>query len=186
MGKKIALSIRVKPIDLEIMDSDELKSKAQELFEILVRLETDKYDYEQRSISQDYELRELKERQKVQLRQRAIKKGLDPEAFTGKHPPKIRMYSKYERRTDTRTYEDRQKLYEGGWEVIRAEHMESSWRDKYEDWNKRTKAKLPRWFGERPGKRYGEPDSPDQDEEDDDEEEDYEEEFSEEEYEEDE
>merc|ERR1712079_702252 len=95
--KKIALSIRVKPIDLEIMDSDELKSKAQELFEILVRLETDKYDYEQRSISQDYELRELKERQKVQLRQRAIKKGLDPEAFTGKHPPKIRMYSKYER-----------------------------------------------------------------------------------------
>merc|ERR1712241_225289 len=97
--KKIALSIRVKPIDLEVMDSDELKSKAQELFEILVRLETDKYDYEQRSISQDYELRELKERQKVQLRQRAIKKGLDPEAFTGKHPPKIRMYSKSERRT---------------------------------------------------------------------------------------
>ena len=27
--------------------------------------------------------------------------------------PKIRMYSKYERRTDTRTYEDRKKLYEG-------------------------------------------------------------------------
>lgn len=27
--------------------------------------------------------------------------------------PKIRMYSKYERRTDTRTYEDRRKLYEG-------------------------------------------------------------------------
>ena len=27
--------------------------------------------------------------------------------------PKIRMYSKYERRTDIRTYEDRKKLYEG-------------------------------------------------------------------------
>merc|ERR1712156_609893 len=163
--KKIALSIRVKPIDLEIMDSDELKSKAQELFEILVRLETDKYDYEQRSISQDYELRELKERQKVQLRQRAIKKGLDPEAFTGKHPPKIRMYSKYERRTDTRTYEDRQKLYEGGWEVIRAENMEDCWRDKDEEWNKRTKSKLPKWFGERPVRKTGEPDSPDCEEE---------------------
>ena len=192
--KKIALSIRVKPIDFDILDSDELKYKAAELFDIIVKLETDKYDYEQRAGTQDYELRELRERQKVQLRQRAVKKGLDPEAFTGKHPPKIRMYSKYERRTDTRTYEDRQKLYEGGWDLIRAEHMESSWRDKYEDWNKRTKAKLPRWFGERPGKRYGEPDSPDQDGEDvinqvvedDDEEEDYEEEFSEEEYEEDE
>merc|ERR1719500_735864 len=33
-----------------------------------------------------------------------MKKGLDPEALTGKYPPKIRMYSKYERRTDTRTY----------------------------------------------------------------------------------
>ena len=192
--KKIALSIRVKPIDFDILDSDELKYKAAELFDIIVKLETDKYDYEQRAGTQDYELRELRERQKVQLRQRAVKKGLDPEAFTGKHPPKIRMYSKYERRTDTRTYEDRQKLYEGGWDLIRAEHMESSWRDKYEDWNKRTKAKLPRWFGERPGKRYGEPDSPDQDGEDvinqvvedDGEEEDYEEEFSEEEYEEDE
>merc|ERR1712038_2086274 len=188
--KKVALSIRVKPIDLEIMDSDELKSKAQELFEILVRLETDKYDYEQRSISQDYELRELKERQKVQLRQRAIKKGLDPEAFTGKHPPKIRMYSKYERRTDTRTYEDRQKLYEGGWEVIRAENMEDCWRDKYEEWNKRTKSKLPKWFGERPGRKTGEPDSPDCEEEYvdnncDEEEESYdEEEYDEEEYEE--
>merc|ERR1712228_512724 len=47
-------------------------------------------------------------------------KGLDPEAFSGKYPPPIRMYSKYERRTDTRTYDDRKKLYEGGWEVIRA------------------------------------------------------------------
>merc|ERR1719464_1499409 len=28
------------------------------------------------------------------------------------------MYSKYERRTDTRTYEDRRKLYEGGWDVL--------------------------------------------------------------------
>ena len=191
--KKIALSIRVKPMDFEVLDSDELKSKAAELFDIIVKLETDKYDYEQRSCTQDYELRELKERQKVQLRQRAVKKGLDPEAFTGKHPPKIRMYSKYERRTDTRTYEDRQKLYEGGWDVIKAEHMETNWREKYEEWSKRTKAKLPKWFGERPGKKEGEPDSPEgedfedtiEGEEDlEEEEEEYEEEYSEEEYEE--
>merc|ERR1712228_343 len=126
--KKIALSIRIKPLDLESMDSDEMKSKAEELFKVIVQLETDKYDYEQRKVTQDYELQELKERQKAQLRQKALKKGLDPEAFSGKYPPMIRMYSKYERRTDTRTYEDRKKLYEGGWEVIRAESLDAIWK----------------------------------------------------------
>merc|ERR1712242_638956 len=131
---KMALSIKIKPLDLEALDSDELKHKAEELFNIIVQLETDKYDYEQRKVTQDYELKELKERQKVQLRQKALKKGLDPEALTGKHPPKIRMYSKYERRTDTRTYDDRKKLYEGGWEVIRAENLEAMWKEKYDEW----------------------------------------------------
>merc|ERR1711963_1076367 len=89
----------------------------------------------------------------------------DPEALTGKYPPKIRMYSKYERRTDTRTYEDRRKLYEGGWEVVRAEHLQALWKEKYSEWQKRPKTKLPKWFGERPGKKAGEPESPDDDEE---------------------
>ena len=77
--KKLALSVRIKPLDLESLDSDELRMKASELFNIVVQLETDKYDFEQRNITQDYELRELKERQKVHLRQKAMKKGLDPE-----------------------------------------------------------------------------------------------------------
>merc|ERR1712172_368740 len=117
--KKISLSIRIKPLDVDAMDSDQLSGKAKELWDTIVRLETEKYDLEERQKRQDYDLKELKERQKQQLRQKAMKKGLDPEALTGKYPPKIRMYSKYERRTDTRTYEDRKKLYEGGWEVVR-------------------------------------------------------------------
>merc|ERR1712045_244288 len=138
--KKIALSIRIKPLDLDSMDTDDLKDKAKELFNIVIALETDKYDYEQRRITQDYELNELKERQKAQLRQKALKKGLDPEAFSGKYPPPIRMYSKYERRTDTRTYEDRKK--------------------KYEEWSKRPAKRLPKWFGERPGKKAGDAETP--------------------------
>merc|ERR1712007_392413 len=114
----------------------------------------------ERQKRQDYDLKELKERQKQQLRQKAMGKGLDPEAFTGKHPPKIRMFSKYERRTDTRTYGDRKKLYEGGWEVVRAEMLEAMWKDKYEDWSKRAKTRLPKWFGERPGKKAGDPETP--------------------------
>lgn len=36
------------------------------------------------------QLKELKERQKQQLRHKALKKGLDPEALTGKHPVSLR------------------------------------------------------------------------------------------------
>merc|ERR1712211_193225 len=162
---KISLSIRIKPLNLDAMDSDEPRNKAANLWDTIVTLETDKYDYEQRRLAQDYELKELKERQKIQLRNKAIKKGLDPEAFTGKHPPKIRMFSKYERRTDTRTYGDRKKLYEGGWEVVRAEMLEAMWKDKYDDWTKRPKARLPKWFGERPGKKAGDPETPEGEEE---------------------
>merc|ERR1719494_866790 len=115
------------------MDSDDLKAKATELFNIVIQLETDKYDYEQKRQQQERDLQELKERQKAQLRQKALKKGLDPEALVGKYPPMIRMYSKYERRTDTRTYEE---------------------------WSKRPSKKLPKWFGERPGKKAGDAPTP--------------------------
>merc|ERR1711877_8359 len=148
---KISLSIRIKPLPLESMDSDELRSKANAIWNTIVELETDKYDYEQRRVDQDYELKELNERRKLQLRNKAIKKGLDPEAFCGSHPPKIHMFSKYERRTDTRTYGDRKKLYEGGAEIVRAEMLEASWKEKFAEWSKRPKARLPKWFGERPG-----------------------------------
>merc|ERR1712170_19054 len=188
--KKIALSIRIKPLELEAMDSDEIKAKAEELFKIIIQLETDKYDYEQRKLTQELDLKELKERQKAQLRAKALKKGLDPEALTGKYPPKIRMYSKYERRTDTRSYDDRKKMYEGGWEVVRAEHLEASWKEKHDEWSKRPAKKLPKWFGERPGKKAGAPETPEgkeeaeaaaAEEEDYDEEEEEEEEYDEEE-----
>merc|ERR1739840_37630 len=104
------------------------------------------------------------------------------------YPPPIRMYSKYERRTDTRTYDDRKKLYEGGWEVIRAESLDAIWKEKYEEWTKRPSKRLPKWFGERPGKKSGDPETPEGGDEaaeaeeyDEEEEEDYEEEEEEEE-----
>jgi len=157
---KISLTIRIKPLPLESMDSDELKNKANQIWNTILTLETDKYDYEQRQLDQDYEFKELAERQKLQLRNKAIKKGLDPESFTGAHPPTIHMFSKYERRTDTRTYGDRKKLYEGGAEVIRSEMLETTWKEKFNEWSKRPKARLPKWFGVRPGKKEGDPETP--------------------------
>merc|ERR1719297_566028 len=147
------------------MDSDELKNKANAIWNTILELETDKYDYEQRRVDQDYELKELNERRKLQLRNKAVKKGLDPEAFCGAHPPTIHMFSKYERRTDTRTYGDRKKLYEGGAEIIRAEWLETVWKEKLGEGNKRPKAKLPKWCGVKPGKKEGDPETPEGEEE---------------------
>merc|ERR1719315_843060 len=162
---RISLRIRIKPLDLDAMDSDELRNKAQKIWDTIVALETERYDYQQRQLDQDYELKELAERQKLQQRNKAIKKGLDPESFTGKHPPVIRMFSKYERRTDTRSYGDRKKLYEGGAEVIRAEWLESNWKEKFAEFSKRPAKKLPKWFGVRPGKKAGDPETPEGEEE---------------------
>merc|ERR1712211_82986 len=105
--------------------------------------DTENYYLEERQRRQDYDLKELKERQRQQNKQKAIKHGLDLEALTGKYPPKIRMYSKYERRTDTRTYDDRRKLYEGGWDVLYAELLEKSWKEKMDEWGKRPRPSFP-------------------------------------------
>ena len=52
------------------------------------------------------------------------------------------MYSKYERRTDTRTYDDRRKLYEGGWDVLYAELLEKTWKEKMDEWTGRAKGEF--------------------------------------------
>merc|ERR1719192_190302 len=120
---------------------------------------------EQKKLEQVTTLKELKERQKAQLRQKALKKGLDPDALVGNHPPKIRMYSKYERRTDTRTYDDRKKMYEGGFADERLSKLNEIWKEKHDEWMKRPSRRLPKWFGERPGKKAGDPESPEDGEE---------------------
>ena len=38
------------------METDQLKAKASELWEIIVRLETEKYDLEERQKRQDYDV----------------------------------------------------------------------------------------------------------------------------------
>ncbi|KAF2894680.1 hypothetical protein ILUMI_11495 [Ignelater luminosus] len=111
--KRISLSIRIKPLNIDSFGVEKLREKATELWDLIVKLETEKYDLEERQKRQDYDLKELKERQKQQLRHKALKKGLDPEALTGKYPPKIQVASKYERRVDTRSYDDKKKLFEG-------------------------------------------------------------------------
>lgn len=54
--KKISLSFRIKPLDIENLSVDSLKQKATELWEAIVKLETEKYDLEERQKRQDYDV----------------------------------------------------------------------------------------------------------------------------------
>lgn len=65
--KRISLSIRIKPLDLEGMDSDQLRSKAGELWDTIVRLETEKYDLEERQKRQDYDVSNINKMLHIEL-----------------------------------------------------------------------------------------------------------------------
>merc|ERR1712130_714244 len=162
--KKVCLSLRIKPLDLEGLETEQLKSKANELWETVIRLETEKYDLEERGKRQGHDLKVLNERQIQRLRLKAVRMGLHAEALTGKYPPKIKTASKFERSTDYKSYEDKQRLFDGGWEVIAQEYLEKEWNDKMGDWNKQPKSKLPKWYGERPGKKGKDPETPEEEE----------------------
>merc|ERR1712126_210042 len=61
--KKISLSIRIRPLELDGMDVDSLKEKGKELWDQIVKLETEKYDLEEKVKRQEDELKKLKEKQ---------------------------------------------------------------------------------------------------------------------------
>jgi len=54
--KKISLSFRIKPLQIEGLGMETLKKKATELWEQIVKLETEKYDLEERQKRQDYDV----------------------------------------------------------------------------------------------------------------------------------
>ena len=54
--KKISLSFRIKPLEIENLSVEKLKFKASELWDAIVKLETEKYDLEERQKRQDYDV----------------------------------------------------------------------------------------------------------------------------------
>lgn len=58
--KKISLSIRIKPLAIEGLSVDKLRQKAVELWECIIKLETEKYDLEERQKRQDYDVSTFK------------------------------------------------------------------------------------------------------------------------------
>jgi len=111
--KKRALADLCKPIDTSGLTVEALRAKIKELHARISRLEGTKYDMEKRRDRQEYDLKELNERQRQISRNKALKKGLNPdEVANSPHPPKVPVASKYDRQIDRRSYHDRYTLFE--------------------------------------------------------------------------
>lgn len=111
--KRKALADIIKPPDVSGLDVNALRSKIKDLHARITKLEGLKYDLEKRRDRQEYDLKELNERQRQISRNKALKKGLDPEEVSNSpHPPKVAVASKYDRQIDRRSYHDRYALFE--------------------------------------------------------------------------
>ncbi|CAJ0595213.1 unnamed protein product [Cylicocyclus nassatus] len=112
-AKRTFLEAVCRPVDVSKLSSADLKAQIKGLHARIVKLEGEKYDLEMRHEKQQYDMRELQERQRQVARNEAIKKGLDPdEVVPSKYPPKITMFSKFERQKDRKSYGDCRHMFE--------------------------------------------------------------------------
>lgn len=54
--KKISLSFRIKPLTIDGLSAQKLQYKATELWDQIIKLETEKYDLEERQKRQEYDV----------------------------------------------------------------------------------------------------------------------------------
>ncbi|KAI6177626.1 hypothetical protein M3Y97_00928300 [Aphelenchoides bicaudatus] len=104
--------------DISGLLPNDLKAKIKQLYQKILRLESEKYDLTQRHERQDYDLKELTERQSQQTRNKALALGVEVEqAESGKvRPPKINVASKHDRQKDHRSYNERFEIFEKPYE----------------------------------------------------------------------
>lgn len=120
--RKAILAQRIQPLNTDGFDQEKYLEKARELHQMLLRLESEKYDLEQRFKRQQYDMVELAERarqmnkggkgKKAEVQRDQVEVDKIQERFAGA-PPKIQLCSKYERRKDKRAYGERRTVFTG-------------------------------------------------------------------------
>lgn len=111
--KQAILAQRIQALVTEGLSSDKLIEKATELNAQIRRLEGDRYDLEQRFKRQQYDMIELAERARQMNKGKGKRSAVQVDEsdsfdrlgdkFTSA-PPKVQMFSKYEKQTDLRSY----------------------------------------------------------------------------------
>jgi len=134
-----ALEKIIKPFDVAALDTDALKKKVEELYDVFTNLINDKINLNKRLVEQDSILKTLREKLNEILDAKAAKKNpIDMHKFyPGKkssHPPKMQIFSKYDNRKGTRTYDERKEMYDQGTDVIRPQMLTSMWEEKFNAW----------------------------------------------------
>lgn len=156
--KKIAMDFRIKPLKIDGFSLADLKKTANELWDTIIQLESDKYDLEEEQKRQEYHLKELTERQKQINKNKALKMGLEMEDLSGKYPPKVRLASKYERRIDRRTFGEKTELFNGGYVEIIKKVTDEGWSSKMNQFKDTHGDKhVPKWDPSAPRKDASEP-----------------------------
>lgn len=120
--KRAILDQRTPKLEISGFDSGKLTDKAKELHNLIMRLESEKYDLERRFKIQQMDMMELAERarsmnkvgrgglKRIQLNEDEVDKM--SERFAG-CPSKIVMYSQFERQKDPRGWGQRQTVFTG-------------------------------------------------------------------------
>merc|ERR1719336_3682094 len=102
-GYEEALKAVVKPFDIATMDSEQLKKKVEELYDVFTNLINDKINLNKRMVEQDGEFKILREKLNEILDARPGQKKTH-------HPPKMQIFS-YDNRKGTRSYDERKAMY---------------------------------------------------------------------------
>merc|ERR1719427_444156 len=114
---------RIVPFGIEGLDYNGLCERAKALHQVIWNLEANCYDYQQKFERQNYDMMELAERARQMNREKRRKTptghtGLGGSVFTWiaekykEAPPKMSLFSKYERQKDRRTMTERRLIFE--------------------------------------------------------------------------
>merc|ERR1712038_2076692 len=128
-----ALAAVIKPFNLLTMDVDDLKKKAKELYDIAVKMIVDKCMFEELIKEQRQKLEDLNEQLDEKMRAKHAKKGVDMHKFYPTkrvHPPKMSIFSKFDKRKGERNYDERKEMYDTGCNGARPKMLENMWEQK--------------------------------------------------------